>query len=34
MASGFIDNFKGDSDVSKVLDVVNNFVGDALKKFK
>jgi hypothetical protein len=33
MAGGFIDNFKGDSDATKILEMMNKYLGDALKKF-
>jgi hypothetical protein len=33
MATGFIDNFKGDEDSSKTLDIITKFMGDPLRKF-
>jgi hypothetical protein len=33
MASGFIDNFKGDQDSAKIVEIIAKFLGDPLKKF-
>jgi hypothetical protein len=34
IASGFIDNIKGDGDVAKKLEILTKFLGDPLKVFK
>jgi hypothetical protein len=33
MAGGFIDNLQGDSNAAKILEMMNKYFGDALKKF-
>jgi hypothetical protein len=33
MAIGFVDNFKGDKDVGKMMDIIIGFAGNSLKKF-
>jgi len=33
MATGFVDNFKGDKDVGKLMEIIIKFAGNSLKKF-